>query len=230
MTSFVSDLMPQSVIHGFGTQSLGDGRDDAVLPSFFEKKGVGFKRIIRPSQYHSTNICIAHVHDYEQQEYKADGVITTDPEVVLTVLSADCVPIMYVDPIARIIGISHQGWKGTLDKLPSKMIQKMKELGSNPEDISCTIGPSIQDCCYEIWGEREVLFDYIFGEKVINNEKSHKTLSLSKANYQSLIQAGIPKEHIDMSALCTSCESDRLWSYQREGQINGEMISYVMLK
>lgn len=198
-----------SVTHGFGTKQFGDGRNR--------------KAIIKQS--HSTNIQIISSSNNIPIE-NCDGIITKEKQIVLSVITADCVPIIFYDPVMDIIGISHQGWKGTLKKLPQKMIQTMQKLGSTPSAISVAIGPAINECCYEVSKERADQFMEIFGESVVSITNKY-AVNLLKANNQLLKDSGVLEKNIDYFPFCTACNTEKFWSYRRDKGIKGEMLSYI---
>ena len=80
-----------------------------------------------------------------------DGLCTNEPGVTLVTYYADCVPLYFLDPVTRSVGLAHAGWRGTVAKIGAVMVEKMaREFGSNPKDIIAGIGPSIGPCCYEV--------------------------------------------------------------------------------
>ncbi len=193
--------------HGFGTKVLGDGRNSKLLEMYFDKNSIRNSHIIKPQQTHSVNVRIVTKEDSEASKVTyadCDGLITVVPNVVLTVVTADCVPIIFYDPIAGIAGISHQGWRGTTNRMPAFMISTMKQLGSKPSDIRCVMGPAINICCYH--------------------------LNLYEINRVVLLESGVQTRHIDIFPFCTSCDTNRFYSYRRDGGIKGEMISYITIR
>lgn len=204
---YSSSIIP--ITHGFGTKEFGDGRNR--------------KSIIKQS--HSTNIQIISSSNNLPIE-NCDGIITKERQIVLSVITADCVPIIFFDPIKNIIGISHQGWKGTLKRMPQKMIQTMQKLGSTPSDIYVAIGPAINQCCYQVSKERAEQFKEIFEETVVSISNSY-SINLLKANNQLLKESGVLKRNIDYFPFCTSCDTEKFWSYRRDNGIKGEMFSYI---
>ncbi len=223
---FYSTHLPKGYVHGFGTKKMGDGRTAEVRSSMISKNKIVAEHIIIPSQSHSSNVEI--IDGSIKKTYLCDGVITDQKGVLLTVITADCVPIIFADSQKGIVGISHQGWKGSLDKLPERMVEKMITLGAKKDDITCVIGPSINDCCYEIYGEREEQFRNTFGETIFRTDSGQRFLNLCKTNHKTLISAGIPSTHIDFFPFCTSCDRARFYSYYRDKTIKGEMISFIM--
>lgn len=226
---YTSDLISTG---GFGTKFNGDGRVKENRHDLLEQSDNSYKTIVLPHQCHSVDVEVVKP-DSSNARYlslgRCDGVITMKKEVALTIITADCTPIIYSDPVAGIIGISHQGWKGTLGMLPKMICSQMATYGAKSDNICCAIGPSINDCCYEIYGERLDQFKQGFGDEVLREAEDHKTyLNLIKANYMTLLKAGIKKENIDYFPLCTSCNKEQFYSYHRDGGIKGEMISYIV--
>ncbi len=226
---FTSSLFsPFELQHGFGTKLLGDGRRREVTLDLQE--GLDSRVVVSPQQVHSTNIqVITTVPTSPFKPIETDGVITLLKEVLLTVITADCVPMIFYDLRQNIVGISHQGWKGTLNKLPKKMIHTMNSLGSAPKDIRVAIGPCINECCYEVGADVGDKFTTAFGKSVILTRGGKIYLNLLKTNYLMLISSGIKPTNIDYFPFCTSCQENTFWSYRRDNGIKGEMLSFVML-
>ncbi|MCX7955873.1 MAG: peptidoglycan editing factor PgeF [Patescibacteria group bacterium] len=225
---------------GFGTKELGDGRKSENLISFFKKNNINFSKIIVPKQIHSTN-----VYFYQQATNPflvekiedIDGLITKEKDVVLTVITADCVPIIFIEEKEKIIGISHQGWRGSIKRMSQKMIDKVIEAGGKIENLKILIGPSIGDCCYDVKEERYYQFKEEFdsySEKIFRFFKGGWHLSLAKLNYLLLIDKGVKKENIDFFPFCTNCDKKRFFSYRRykrkKNEEYGEMVSFVLRK
>lgn len=215
-----STLINQSLFsHGFSTKAFGDGR--------IEQDSLRID--IRPQQTHGTDILVVQSEEDKVPTEICDGIITTLSGLTISVLSADCVPIMYVDPVSQIVGLSHQGWKGTLNVFPEKMIAEMEHLGATVSDIIAIFGPAINACCYEVYGERKYWYESLFQENVFSKQDDKTYVSLYKANRETLINAGVSAENIDIFPFCTSCDRDRFYSYQRDCGIEGEMIAFVSI-
>lgn len=219
-----SSLFASSITHGFGTKLFGDGRKPYSFEPWIKKGHV----VIKPQQVHSTNITFVS-EAISAKPLQTDGLITNLKGIMLSVITADCVPIIFYDPKQQIIGISHQGWKGTLGKLPLKMIQNMQELGVSTQDIQVAIGPCINDCCYEVSTDLADQFVNKFGDSVVTSKEGKAYLNLLITNYDMLLSAGISSKQIDYGPFCTSCQKDLFWSYRRDKGIQGEMVSFVML-
>ncbi|WP_058301817.1 peptidoglycan editing factor PgeF [Gorillibacterium timonense] len=172
-----------------------------------------------------------------------DAFITNTPGIVLAALFADCVPLYFFDPVTGSIGLAHAGWKGTAACIAAKTIEAMEhEFGSSPSDIQAAIGPSIGKCCYEvddgvIGPIREALAGPdgdLCGEEsdryytAIGSGKYK--LDLQQVNRQIMIKAGIFPASIEVTGRCTSCTTDLLYSYRREGGQTGRMQAWIGLK
>lgn len=158
-----------------------------------------------------------------------DALITNQKDVVLTILTADCVPILLFDPIHNIIAAVHAGWKGSKLMIVKKTIDKMSQVfGSKPKDIIAGIGPSIGICCYEVDKDVAQHFRHI-PHAYIPKQKKYM-LNLPYINQQQLIQSGVKEEHIEMSNICTSCKVDRFFSYRQENGCSGRFMSLIALK
>lgn len=220
-----------NIPHGFGTKLTGDGRSVSVIKNLLAKENLSYTSIVIPGQTHSTNVaCITSSVGKELVHIpNTDAVVTNQKGVVLTVVTADCVPIIYHDSRAGIIGISHGGWKGTLEKISLKVIEKMIQLGSRKEHIAIAIGPAIGSCCYGVYGERLFKLQTEFDERVFEQRKNKVFIDLKKANVLTVRRSGIPDGQMALSDLCTSCQSEEFFSYKRDGEIRGEMLSFVSL-
>lgn len=233
-----SDIFSSSKIRsahffsGFGTKVLGDAQNVDLIVDFFKKNGVSDHTIVIPKQVHSTQISIVK-RSGNQVDYieASDGLISEDENVILVVKTADCLPVIFADSVRGLYGISHQGWKGTLDGMAVHMVDKMVELGSKKEDIIVAIGPSVNSCCYDILGDRFELFKNkypSFFSEIIEVRESKMYLNIQKANYLQVRKAGILKENIDYKPTCTQCDGKRFFSRRRDGVKYANMFNFVM--
>lgn len=230
VTFYKSSLL--SIPHGFGTKMSGDGRDTDTIRDVLTTENIMYSAIAIPQQTHSTNVALLEHASNDTNLISVqdtDGMVTTEKGVVLTVVTADCVPILYYDEVAKTVGISHGGWKGTLNNIPEHVIKAMEQIGSDRRNIKAVIGPAINDCCYELYGERLNLFEERFGQKVLTKQGNVVTVSLIRLNYMLLNEAGILSENINYMPSCTSCNVREFYSYHRDQEIKGEMISFIML-
>lgn len=164
-----------------------------------------------------------------------DGLVTQQPDTMITLFYADCVPLFFFDPEHNAIGIAHAGWRGTVKNIAANMVNTMQRLyGSNPMQICVAIGPSIGQCCYQV--DDNVLnavkncLPKDWESVVIDDGPGHYRLNLKKLNQILLEDAGILSVNIEISQYCTSCHSQHFFSYRREGQIAGRMAAFAIRK
>ena len=157
-----------------------------------------------------------------------DALITDKKGVILTVLTADCVPVLMFDPARSVVAAVHAGWKGTRAGIVAKTVKKMQEkYGCDPKDIIAGIAPSIGRCCYEVGKEvAESFFDTIESFDIAGEKYM---LDLPFLNKQQLMNAGIEEENIEMSGICTACEAERFFSYRKEKGCSGRFMSMIGL-
>ena len=232
---FYSTLINDSrFFGGFGTKELGDGRKTENIINFFQTNAPNFKTIVIPEQIHSVNVTNfnANLIDNVERVSETDGVISKDINSVLTVITADCCPIMFVDKKKGIIGISHQGWRGTVKRLGQKMINKIIEQGGRKEDVMVAIGPSIGECCYNVEDERYYQFIEEFdgyADKIFHRHHGKLHLNLALLNYLQITELGIPGKNIDHFPFCTRCDKKHFFSFRRDKkQDYGEMFSFIV--
>jgi YfiH family protein len=204
--------------------------------------GVEKDSFVFSRQTHTTNVRKVTLDDKgkgltRQLDYQdVDGLVTDVPGLCLSTFYADCVPLYFVDPVQKAIGLSHSGWRGTVGKIGAVTIQKMQEeYGSNPEDIIAAIGPSICQDCYEVSEDVIVEFQNNFDEKYwkelyYRKENGKYQLNLWKANEIVLAEAGILKEHIAVTNLCTCCNSEVLFSHRASNGKRGNLAAFMALK
>ena len=196
--------------------------------------------IVTSDQTHTTNVRPVGKEDLGKgitrpRDYKdVDGMITDQPGVLLATFYADCVPLYFVDPVHKAIGLSHSGWRGTVGRMGQATVEAMeKSFGSQPKDLLCAIGPSICQDCYEV--SRDVAEAFIFAfpthEKEILQAGAlgKYQLDLWKANEIVLTEAGVLKEHIDLAGLCTCCNSSILFSHRASKGKRGNLGAFLML-
>ncbi len=186
---------------------------------------------------------------------KGDASLTKTPGLLLGVQTADCVPIILVDPKKRAVATIHAGWRGTLARILEKTVGELhSNYGSNPSDLLAAIGPSIGPCCYEVGAELVTQFasqfadspDY-FDEPRTGEEPNplqwlnmmppgHQPppknvhLDLRKANRSQLLAAGLSEKNIFSSGLCTACHPDLFFSYRKQGPRSGRLLSAIGIK
>ena len=164
-----------------------------------------------------------------------DGLITNEPGVILSTFYADCVPLYFVDPVHKAIGLSHSGWRGTVGRMGQKTLEAMSEaFGTTPSDVYATIGPSICQDCYEISADVAEHFYQEFeghGDEILINKGNGKyQLDLWKTNEMVLLESGILPEHLAVTNICTCCNADVLFSHRASMGKRGNLAAFLMLK
>jgi hypothetical protein len=161
-----------------------------------------------------------------------DGLVCDRPGPVLGAFAADCVPILFADPDARVIGAAHAGWRGTVAGVAANVVARMLELGARADRIRVALGPSIGPCCFEVGAEvvdafRAELPD-VPGLVVAGPHKDHVDLRI--ANRAILARAGVRAELVDIGPPCTRCEAERFFSYRRDGKEGGVHMAFIGLR
>jgi polyphenol oxidase len=247
--------------------SCGDGRPrKPALSEHRESNGSGRAKLdglwplITLRQIHSDIIhCVDSVSDSVNEEpLTGDGLITTTPGLLLAIQTADCLPVILVDPKLRAVGVFHAGWRGTVKRIVEKGVGVMfRCFGSQPRDLKAAIGPGIQGCCYEVGEEVRSQFESQFSYAVSLFREVKESdpvrekypllfltarapghgelpkrifLDLVEANRQQLLAAGVPAKNIETSSLCTNCHPELLFSYRAEKGKTGRLISVVGIR
>ncbi len=171
-----------------------------------------------PQQIHGTRIAVVTKKDQGKTIPGVDGLVSKD--IAIGVSFADCVPILAVDPKAKIIGTAHAGWKGTLHGIARELILTMTNAGADVKNIYISIGPHIGMCCYNVPDERARVFQKQFGtdEKIAARIDGDWHVDIGYVNYLQLLKAGIAKEHIDAPPSCTSCQVAEFHSFRKDSK------------
>ena len=233
----------------FATMNFSYSRKDDpadVLENFTrmaDTLGVERDRMVVSYQTHTTNVRRVTREDegkgvIRERDYRnVDGLITDVPGITLVTFYADCVPLYLVDPVHHAIGLSHSGWRGTVRRMGQVTMDAMKEaFGTRPEDVTACIGPSICRDCFEVGEEVAEAFADAFDPKYRDalyraNEKPGKyQLDLWKANEIIFQEAGVPKEQIHTTNICTMCNSDYLFSHRRVGEERGNLAAFLSIR
>jgi polyphenol oxidase len=160
-----------------------------------------------------------------------DGLVTDRVGPVLGAFAADCIPLVFADPIARVIGAAHAGWRGTVGGVATNVLARMQELGATAARTRVALGPSIGACCFEVGPEVVDEFRQALGEVpgmiVAGPRKDH--IDLRVAMRSQLERAGVLAEHIDSAPPCTRCEAARFFSYRRDGKDGGVHMGFIAL-
>jgi len=257
------------LVHGFSTRPGGvsELRDERVLNLGFmdwdQKEKVDENRrrfqaavgardltLVPMKQIHSD---VVHLfRSVPGQPCKGDASLTNHSGLLLAVQTADCVPILLVEPKKRAVAAVHAGWRGTLGRIAEKTIGRMRlEFGFRAADLLAAIGPSIGPCCYEVGADFVTKFTAQFGDapEYFDEARSGEEpnplqwlnmappghqpppknvhLDLRKANRSQLLSAGLRPENIFLSDLCTACRLDLFFSYRKESAQSGRLMSVI---
>lgn len=190
-------------------------------------------------QVHSANIAIIKEDSLGRGAYNldnaikaTDAMVTNVPNICLATFYADCLPIYIFDKVERVIGIAHSGWKGTMEQIGVKTINLMKnEFSSKIENIEIFMGPGIHKCCFEIDNKlAEVVNDkFSHFDNILIAKETGFLWDLPNTNRQALLNIGIKKENIIICPLCTSCNTDKFFSYRKEKGNTGRMAALISL-
>ncbi len=216
-------------------------REDAVRENykrFCDAIGISTDNLVFSKQTHTNNVLSVTEKDRGVGFIKPsfsdiDGLITNSRKVALVTQYADCTPLLFCDPVKRVVASSHSGWQGTLKRIGAVTVEKMvKEYGSKPENIIAAIGPSIGKCCYEV--DDRVFYEFknasfntdgIFTKK----ENGKYMLDLKETNRIILTESGIKPSNIDVCDLCTFCNSDYFYSHRKMGVNRGNLAAVIEL-
>ena len=198
--------------------------------------GVDADSFTYTNQTHTTNVAVVEPKDRGRRFLETDGLVTNVPGICLVTFYADCVPLYFVDPVKKAIGLSHSGWRGTVHKMGKVTVETMRDAyGTRPEDVIAAIGPSICQDCYEV--SEEVIEQFrnnfeksLWSELFYQKENGKYQLNLWKANQVVLMEAGIKKEHIAVTNVCTHCNPDIFFSHRTTWDQRGNLSALLALK
>lgn len=198
-----------------------DAKNEEDLLKTFKQDEFNLINLTRNSQIHSSIVNKIDENNIGQR-IDGDALITNLPKVPLLVLTADCVPVVIIDPVNKAIGVAHAGWRGTYDKISEKTIEEMiKSYNSNPQDLICVIGPSIGPCCYEVSKDLVEKFNINLANyeerfDIIKDNKYY--LDLWKINELTLKDCKVKEENIINLQICTNCNHDKFYSYRKHNK------------
>jgi YfiH family protein len=208
------------LVHGFGLRVAGPrATARAAARAAFEPAGdVFFLR-----QVHGC--AVASPPWIEPPD--ADASFTADTGRLLAIETADCLPILIVDPANRRVAAAHAGWRGTAARVAQSAVRSLLVAGSDSRQLVAALGPSIGGCCYEVGPEVEEAFGEPGRRFFIAGERDRKHFDVAAANRAQLEEMGLAPVNIDRVDSCTRCREDLFFSYRRDGAHAGRMISVV---
>lgn len=224
--------------------SRGDKKEnvDENFRRIADVLGSDVKDFVLSQQTHTTNVRVVTGEDRgkgiirELGYTDVDGLVTNEPGIVLSTFYADCVPLFLLDPIKKVIGLSHSGWRGTVNKMGKVTVDAMvKEYGCDPADILAAVGPSICVDCYEVSRDvadafMEAFMDADNLDKIVVPKSEEKAmLDLWQANYAVFLEAGIKPQHITLPDICTACNKELLFSHRASNGKRGNLGAFLVL-
>jgi len=211
------------LVHGFSSCLL-----EPNVPSGFDMTGLTLRTV---KQVHGDEIVVSTGAESWTQRPEADGMLTRAAGVLLGIATADCVPVLMVEPNQRIVAALHAGWRGTLKGISVRAVERLKaDWGINPQQLWVAIGPAIDSCCYEVG--RDV------GEAIVQQWRTHDAVSWQPQGEKGLLDlrainvtqcemSGIPWIQIQCVGPCTFCRSNMFASYRRDGANAGRQLSVI---
>jgi hypothetical protein len=216
-----------SFTYGDTTHSLENRKE------FLASLGIDYRNLVCAKQVHSNKVAYVCEKDrgkgalsYGSAIADTDALITDRKNLPLAIFTADCLSIFLYDAKTAGIGLVHAGWRSTREKITTKTVKFMqKKFNTRPADLYVGFGPAIRDCCYEVGKEFQKYFTY--GLKL---QDARYYLDLVAINKKQLLDLGVPELNLYDSCTCTSCQNDALFSFRKEGDSCGRMMSVMMLK
>jgi YfiH family protein len=164
---------------------------------------------------------------------ECDGLITDRPGVALGIRTADCVPLLFADPVRRVIGVAHAGWRGTASRIASRMVDLFEErFSTRREDLLVAVGPAIGGCCYQVDAPVVDAFAPLPGAGRFLRpcpEPGRWMLDLDSANRSELNERGVPAKHVHSAGYCTACRKELFFSHRAHQGRTGRQINFLML-
>lgn len=200
---------------------------------FLDTIGIDYRGLICAKQVHGKNIEYVTEEnkgrgalDYDSSFSATDGFITDQPGVPIAILTADCLSVFIYDPKIPAIAILHAGWRGTEQNICAEGVRVMREkFGSQPRRMLAGFGPSIRSCCFEV--EDDFKTNFPFG---LTNQGGRIFMDIALVNQRQLVNSGVKEENIFDPKVCTFSDNENFFSFRKEAQSAGRLISVIMLK
>ncbi len=225
----------RSMTHFFGTRRGPDYGGSSGEYGTVKAAEPDFPEVVSVKQVHGTDALVLDrpVRVGEKFVDGWDAILTNQPNLLVTVRTADCVPVLLADPTQRIVGAVHAGWRGAVNGIVQKTLQRMVDhFGCAMESIQMAIGPSAGPCCYEVDAPviEPLRLNFPDWASVVTLHGDGQGKMDLKALVRHQAHAwGIPDEQVHTLNLCTICRPEQFFSYRREGQVHGTMVSGIML-
>jgi polyphenol oxidase len=233
---FDNELVAGFSSRSYGNMSLNYGGTQASLDNrkyFLKTLNVDYRSLVCAKQTHGVNIKRPGslqkgngALEYESALADTDAIITDQKNLPIAIFTADCLSIFLYDKQTPSIGLIHAGWRGTQGNLAAKTIEAMRgEFNCRPENIHVFFGPAIRSCCYEVGKDFQDKFP-----RKLQRRWGKLFLDLVSINREQLNQCGIKPGNIIDCSICTSCRNEEYFSFRKEGDSCGRIMSVMMLK
>ena len=221
---------------------FANSRNELAVSMRYFQSALSALKIVPSGETHTANVRLVTEEDRGNGITKprpytdVDGMITNVPGLVLATFYADCVPLYFIDPVHRAIGLSHSGWRGTVAKIGEVTVRRMQEeFGSDPSEIYGAVGPSICQDCYEVSEDVIEQFRAAFPQDkwdalFYGKPDGKYQLDLWEANHQIMLGAGLKEEHISMPNLCTCCNPEFLFSHRASHGRRGNLGAFLGIR
>lgn len=201
--------------------------------------GAGGSALAMSNQVHGDAVRVVTTADrksflYAPEGYEADALVTDIPELTLVVFNADCLPILFYDPVRKVVGAAHAGWRGTALRIAARVVEKMAVCyGCYPGNLVAAIGPGISRCCFQTHGDvPQAMLDSL-GEDarpyIDDGRDGTYHVDLKGLNACILQQAGVLASRIAVTGDCTACLPQKYWSHRVTQGERGSMATMISL-
>lgn len=204
-------------------------------PSSAGNKKQGPSALVSVKQVHGTDVLVVDGPVSQEDTFPGgwDALVTNQPGVLLTVRTADCVPVLLFDPKKRLVGAVHAGWRGAVGGIVINALQVLlQRFGSDLREVRVGIGPSVGPCCYEVDTpvlERLQSASHDWQQVVQETARGKAMLDLKGLIRRQAERVGVAPHNVYTAAACTFCHADLFYSYRREGVVKETMVSGIML-
>ncbi len=217
-----------SLTYGDVKETLADRGD------FLQFLGIDYRTLVCANQVHGSTVREVTQHDKGKGALSkdtaipdTDALITHVRRLPLAVFTADCLSIFLYDPVQKAIGLVHAGWRGSKDNIGLKTVQLMQDkFQVRAENLLVGFGPVLRSCCYQVGLE----FKNYFPEEALRERGNRMYCDLAGINKKQLLEASVREKNISDSGICTFCRNEKYFSYRREADSAGRMMSIIMLK
>lgn len=212
----------------------GDTKDALFnRKKFLSALGIDFRSLVCARQAHGAHVCYVGENErgkgalsHDSALTDTDALATEKKNLPLAVFTADCLPVFLYDPRTPAIAIAHAGWRSSKENIATKTIRLMQDkFNTQAGDLRIGFGPAIRACCYQVGGGFQEHFPGSLTER-----RGNFYLDLISVNKKQLLDAGVREGNVADSGICTCCQNDKFFSFRKNGDTSGRMISVIMLK